>query len=115
MTKDQTPLASIVREEMQHFLPHGPPASLDAGNAAELLVSDKTFLSDARDLLEGMGGQYAGVLPDEFNPREYRVVVGLIRKEAGDIPFFSRLTLMRAAERVAGKALRVAFVVIPVQ
>jgi hypothetical protein len=62
-----------------------------------------------------MGGQYAGVLPDEFNPREYRVVVGLIRKEAGDIPFFSRLTLMRAAERVAGKALRVAFVVIPVQ
>ena len=62
-----------------------------------------------------MGNQYANVLPDQFNPREYRIVVGLIRREAGDIPFFSRLTLMRAAERIEGKALRAAFVSIAVQ
>jgi uncharacterized protein (TIGR04141 family) len=89
--------------------------AMQAANAAELLVSDRPFLTESRNLLEGMGNQYAGVLPDNFNPREYRVVVGLIRREAGDIPFFSLLTLMRAAERLVGKALRVAFVVIPVR
>jgi uncharacterized protein (TIGR04141 family) len=88
---------------------------MQAANAAELLVSDKTFLRDARRLLEGRGNQFRGILQDDFNPRDYRIVIGLIRKEAGEIPFFSRLTLMRAAERVTGKALRVAFVVIPVQ
>jgi uncharacterized protein (TIGR04141 family) len=89
--------------------------SMQASNAAELLVSDRGFLSDSRALLTGMGNQYANVLPDQFNPREYRIVVGLIRREAGDIPFFSRLTLMRAAERIEGKALRAAFVSIAVQ
>jgi len=88
---------------------------MQASNAAELLLGNKQFLADSRALLQGMGNQYADVLPDGFNPREYRIIVGLIRKEAGDIPFFSRLTLMRAAERIEGKALRTAFVVIPVQ
>lgn len=86
--------------------------AMQAANAAELLVSDKTFLRDARRLLEGRGNQFRGILQDDFKPRDYRIVIGLIRKEAGEIPFFSRLTLMRAAERVTGKALRVAFVVI---
>jgi uncharacterized protein (TIGR04141 family) len=89
--------------------------AMQAATAAELLVSDKTFLRDARRLLEGRGNQFRGILQDDFNPRDYRIVIGLIRKEAGEIPFFSRLTLMRAAERVTGKALRVVFVVIPVQ
>ena len=62
-----------------------------------------------------MGNQFLGALSDGFNPRDYRLVVGLIRREAGDILFFSRLTLMRAAERSEGKALRVAFVTVPVR
>lgn len=89
--------------------------AMQAANSAELLLSDKQFLSDCRALVEGMGNQYSGVLPDAFNPRDYRIVFGLIRKEGGDIPFFSRLTLMRAAERIVGKALRASFAIIPVQ
>jgi uncharacterized protein (TIGR04141 family) len=89
--------------------------AMQASNAAELLLGDKQFLVESRALLKGMGTQYSDVLPDGFNPRDYRVVVGLIRKEAGEIPFFSGLTLMRAAERIEGRALRAAFVVIPVQ
>lgn len=66
--------------------------AMQASNAAELLLNNRAFLAECRGLLQGLGNQFTDVLPDDFNPREYRIVIGLIRKAAREIPFFSRLT-----------------------
>jgi uncharacterized protein (TIGR04141 family) len=89
--------------------------AMQGANSAELLLGNRKFEADSRLCLTGKGNQFAGALPAGFNPRDYRIVLGLIRREAGEIPFFSRLTLMRAAERIIGRGLRAAFTVIAVQ
>jgi uncharacterized protein (TIGR04141 family) len=89
--------------------------AMQGSNSAELLMSNRKFEADSRAVLVAKGNQFAGALAAGFNPRDYRIVLGLIRREAGDIPFFSRLTLMRAAERIVGRGLRTAFTVIAVQ
>ena len=45
-----------------------------------------------------------------YYPRHYRIVTGPIRQEAGDIPFFSRLT-----QRIERRGLQTVFQLIPVQ
>jgi uncharacterized protein (TIGR04141 family) len=89
--------------------------AMQAANAAELLLISQQFVQDGRASIESMGNNFHNCLPDGFNPRQYRIVLGLIREEAGDIPFFSRLTLMRAGQRIERHGLRAAFRVVPVQ
>ncbi len=88
--------------------------AMQASNASEFLT-DRQFVADSRALIQHVKPQFANCLPDNFQPRDYRIVFGLIRRQAGSIPFFSRLTLMRAAQRVKTHFLRAAFVQIPVQ
>lgn len=88
--------------------------AMQGTNASEFLT-DNQFVRDSRGLIQHVKPQFAGALPDDFQPRDYRVVFGLIRRQAGTIPFFSRLTLMRAAQRVRNHFFQVAFVQIPVQ
>jgi uncharacterized protein (TIGR04141 family) len=88
--------------------------SMQAANASEFLT-DRQFAIDSRKLILHVKPHFAGCLPDNYDPREYRIVFGLIRRQAGSIPFFSRLTLMRAAQRVKTHWFRAAFVQIPVQ
>lgn len=83
--------------------------------SAEALVSDADFRKKLRARVKAAGRGFEGQLPkstEKVTREKYKVVYGIMRKPYAngqiDIPFFSKVSLQAAAERIAQFGLSIA-------
>jgi uncharacterized protein (TIGR04141 family) len=88
--------------------------------SAEALVSDPDFRSKLRKIVKDKGGGFEAFLPmanSKVVREDYTVVYGIMRKPYADgsfdLPFFSKVSLQAATERIAQLNIPVALEVIP--
>jgi uncharacterized protein (TIGR04141 family) len=82
--------------------------------SAESLLRYPQYRNDVRGALPVQSALRSLFHDSDFAPHKLQVVYGLIRKSSRQLPFFSRLNLLRFGERVEALGFRVAFVRIPV-
>ncbi|EJM67012.1 sporadically distributed protein, TIGR04141 family [Pseudomonas sp. GM50] len=84
--------------------------------SAEALVSDADFRSKLREVVRKKGGGFEAFLPSgkasKFPRQDYTVVYGIMRKPYADgsidLPFFSKVSLQAACERIRQFGLSIA-------
>ena len=79
-------------------------------NSAEALLEVPDYRAQVQAKISGLNAALHGCLPAErYAPGNYQVVWALIRKNTEELPFFSRLSLLRAGERVQSRGYRVCY------
>jgi uncharacterized protein (TIGR04141 family) len=84
--------------------------------SAETLLRVPVARKHVRDKAEKHKTAIAGLFPeDNYEPANLEVIFALIQKPNAQLPFFSRLSLMRESEQIEHLGYKVAFQPIPRQ